>query len=260
MEPILEVKGGCFSYPQKRPLLKNINLSLNGGQVMAVMGKNGIGKTTLIQCIVGILSWNNGYSMINGRKSQKNKPMKEIGYVPQAHKVSFSYSVRDMVVFGKTGRNSYFSAPSKQDYELADRTLSKVGIQHLRDQPCNELSGGQLQLVFIARALVNSPRLLVLDEPESCLDFRNQIRLLKLLYAIVSENAIALMINTHYPDHALRLAHQCILLGEGDYIVGNTADVMTVQNIQKYFGVYSQASKYEYKGETITTFSFLDEV
>lgn len=260
MDKLLEVQGGCFAYTQNQPLLQNITFSLEGGQVMAVMGRNGIGKTTLLKCIVGILSWNSGYSAIGGKRSRKNKPMKEIGYVPQAHKVSFNYSVRDMVVFGKTGHNSFFAAPGKNDYALADQMLERVGIHDLRNHPCSELSGGQLQLVFIARALINSPQLLVLDEPESHLDFRNQIRLLKLIQAVASEKNIACIINTHYPNHALRIADKCFLLGEEDYITGNTEQVMTGANIQKFFGVYSHSVEFSYKGKKVTCFSFLDEV
>lgn len=260
MGKILEVQDGCFAYTQHRPLLQNITFSLDGGQVMAVMGKNGIGKTTLIKCIVGILSWNSGYSAIAGRRSPPNKPIKEIGYVPQAHRLSFNYSVRDMVVFGKTGHSAFFATPGKKDYTLADQMLERVGIENLKDHPCNELSGGQLQLVFIARALINDPQLLVLDEPESHLDFRNQIRLLKLIQAVVSEKNIACILNTHYPNHALRIADQCFLLGEQDYITGNTAQVMTDANIQKFFGVYAQSVAFQYQGKEVTAFSFLDEV
>lgn len=260
MNRILEVQDGCFAYTQNHPLLQNITFSLEEGQVMAVMGRNGIGKTTLIKCIVGILSWNSGYSAIGGKRSQKNKPMREVGYVPQAHRVSFDYSVRDMVVFGKTGHSSFFAAPSKKDYDLADQMLEKIGIYDLWKHPCNELSGGQLQLVFIARALINAPRLLVLDEPESHLDFRNQIRLLKLIQSVVSEKNIACIINTHYPNHALRIADKCFLLGEQDYITGNIEQVMTDANIQKFFGVYSHSVEFQYKGEKVTSFSFLDEV
>ena len=256
---ILEVHNGCFSYSPSHSILENVSFSLDSGHVMAIMGRNGIGKTTLIKCIVGILKWNRGFSSINGKCNGRN-PFHEIGYVPQAHKVSFSYPVRDMVVFGKVGHNSYFATPSKQDYEFADYTLIRVGIYDLRNQPCNELSGGQLQLVYIARALMNSPRLLVLDEPESHLDFRNQIRLLKLIQGVVTENNIACIINTHYPNHALRIADKCLLLGEEDYITGDTKVIMNSQNIQKYFGVYSRAVQFQYNGETITSFSFLDEV
>lgn len=260
MNRILEVNYGCFSYSQKQPLLKNISFSMEEGQIMAVMGRNGIGKTTMIKCIVGILSWDSGYSQVASKMSRKNKPMKEIGYVPQAHKVSFSYTVQDMVVFGKVGHNSYLASPGKQDYALAGEILEKVGIYELRDYPCNELSGGQLQLVFIARALINSPKLLVLDEPEAHLDFRNQIRLLKLIQSLVSENNMACIINTHYPNHALRIADRCFLLGEQDYITGNTDEVMTEKNIRKYFGVHSHSVKFQYKDEMVTSFSFLDEV
>lgn len=260
MNNILEVQDGCFAYTPNHPLLQNITFSLEGGQVMAVMGKNGIGKTTLMKCIVGILSWSSGYSVINGKQSRKNKPMKEIGYVPQAHKVSFDYSVRDMVVFGKTGHSSFFAMPSQKDYDLADKILKKTGIYDLREKPCNELSGGQLQLVYIARALINAPQLLVLDEPESHLDFRNQIRLLKLIQSVVAEKKIACIINTHYPNHALRIADQCFLLGEQDYITGNMKQVMTDENIQRFFGVYSHSVEFQYKGEKVTSFSFLDEV
>ena len=257
---ILEVHNGCFEYTHGQQILKNIAFTLDGGQIMAVMGRNGIGKTTLIKCIVGILKWNAGYSILNGNKSQINKPIKCVGYVPQAHKVSFAYSVRDMVVFGKVGHRSYLAAPGKNDYALADSILEKVGIYDLRDHPCNELSGGQLQLIFIARALINSPKLLVLDEPEAHLDFRNQIRLLKLIKDVVSKNNIACIINTHYPNHALRIADKCFLLGEQDYIEGNITQVMTDENIQKYFGVYSHSYQFQYKGETVTAFSFLDEI
>lgn len=260
MNPVLQVSNGCFAYSQDYMILNNISFSLEPGQVMAVMGRNGIGKTTLIKCIVGILSWKSGYSTVNGRQSRRNKPLSEIGYVPQAHKASFSYSVRDMVVFGRMGHNSYFASPNRQDYALADEVLEKVGIYELRNYPCNALSGGQLQLVFIARALINSPRVLVLDEPESHLDFRNQIRLIKLIESVVYENNMACVINTHYPNHALRISDKCFLLGDQDYITGSTEEVMTDANIQKYFGVYSHSVKFQYKGETITSFSFLEEV
>ncbi len=257
---ILEVHNGCFEYFSGQPILKNIMFHLDGGQIMAVMGRNGIGKTTLIKCIVGILPWNQGFSMIEEVKSQVNKPIKGIGYVPQAHKVSFAYSVRDMVVFGKAGHQTYLAAPGKNDYALADDILDKMGIYDLRNHSCNELSGGQLQLVFIARALINSPRLLVLDEPEAHLDFRNQIRLLNLIKDVVLENKIACIINTHYPNHAMRIADKCFLLGEHDYKVGCTAQVMTEENIRTYFGVHSYSHQFQYNGETITTFAFLDEV
>lgn len=256
---LLEVNNGTFYYHPQTPILQDVSFTMGSGEIMAIMGRNGIGKTTLIKCIAGILKWKSGYSIVAGQKSEANRPVREIGYVPQAHKASFSYSVRDMVVFGKVGHNSYFATPHSEDYKIADQVLERVGIGDLRDKRCNELSGGQLQLVFIARALVNSPKLLILDEPEAHLDFRNQLRLLKLIQSVVSEQNISCIINTHYPNHAIRIADKCFLLGERDYQVGDAQEVMMEANIEKYFSVRSKTLTTCYQGRQIPTFVFLDE-
>ena len=165
-----------------------------------------------------------------------------------------------MVVFGKVGHNSYFAAPCNEDYQKSDEILERIGIYNLRDKRCNELSGGQLQLVFIARALVNSPQLLILDVLEAHLDFRNQLRLLKLIRNVVSEQNISCIINTHYPNHAIRIADKCFLLGDGYYQEEAVQEVMTDSNIKKYFSVRSQTLYTTYQGIQIPTFVFLDEV
>lgn len=257
---LLEVCNANFHYSCDTPILNNVNFSMRHGEILAVMGRNGIGKTTMIKCIAGILPWKGGYSTVDGHKSSVKHPIHQIGYVPQAHKTSFSYTVRDMVVFGKVGHRSYFATPKPQDYQLADETLAEVGIEELGDKHCNELSGGQLQLVFIARALIHSPKLLILDEPESHLDFRNQIRLLKLLERLVDEKNISCIINTHYPNHAIRIANKCFLLGDGDYLFGDMREIMTERNIEKFFCVKSRSMQMEYNGKNITTFVFLDEM
>ncbi len=257
---LLEINNGTFYYHKEKPILQNVDFTLNTGETMAVMGRNGIGKTTLIKCIAGILRWKEGYSIVAGQKSTDKRPISNIGYVPQAHKSSFPYTVKDMVVFGKAGYNSYLANPRKEDYCLADEILERIGIKDLHNKCCNELSGGQLQLVFIARALINAPKLLILDEPEAHLDFRNQIRLLKLLHSFTSEQRISCIINTHYPNHAIRIADKCFLLGGSDYKVGTTEEVMTTDNIEKYFSVHSQTLYATYKGDQIPSFVFLDEV
>lgn len=257
---LLEVKDASFYYQKNTPILRNINFNMSSSEIMAVMGRNGIGKTTLIKCIAGILPWKKGYSSVAGKKSNTRKPIHKIGYVPQAHTSSFSYTVRDMIVFGKAGHNSYFATPHDKDYDEADKIMERIGITELSEKRCNELSGGQLQLVFIARALVNSPQLLILDEPEAHLDFRNQLRLLKLIEEIVSEQNISCIINTHYPNHAIRIANKCFLLGDQDYEVGIMQEVMNEENIRKYFSVYAQKLYATYQGKEIPAFVFLDEI
>ena len=118
--------------------------------------------------LVGCQSW----------EVQSIKDLKDIAYVPQAHSFSFSYTVRELSIMGRAKYLNIFSTPSKSDYDIVEKVLDEMGILHLKDRKCSELSGGQLQLVFLARALVGEPKILILDEPESHLDFKNQTKIL----------------------------------------------------------------------------------
>jgi iron complex transport system ATP-binding protein len=254
---LLEVKNGCYSYEKGTSVLKKINFSLNKGEILTIMGPNGIGKTTLLKCLLGILKWSSGYSLINGRDSILER--KIIGYVPQARNFSFPYTVQDMVVFGRTKNLSIFSSPSTKDYQIADKALEEVGISHLRDKSCNCLSGGQLQLVLIARALAGEPQLLILDEPESHLDFSNQYTILKLIKHLSKDKDIACIMNTHYPNHAIKISDQTLLLNHNKYIVGNTLDVLSRENVLKYFGVDSAIINTNISGRNLSSFILLDQ-
>ena len=256
---LLHVEKGSFSYPGGVPVLQNISFSLDTGEVLAVMGPNGIGKTTLLKCLMGILKWQSGCSLINGRDSSEERH--QIGYVPQAHRFSFPYSVRDMVVFGRAKHMSVFSSPSREDYHIADAALEDVGISHLRNVSCNRLSGGQLQMTLIARALAGKPKILILDEPESHLDFCNQFTILKVIKRLAKEKDIACIMNTHYPNHALRTADRILLLNENKYMEGKASELLTRENIQKYFGVDSAIVSVKSTGDKeIKAFVVLDEV
>ncbi len=253
---LLQVEKGSFYYTPDTPVLKDITFSLEEGEVMAVMGPNGIGKTTLLKCLMGILKWKSGRSLIEGRDTGNAR--KQIGYVPQAHRFSFPYSVRDMVVFGRAKYLSAFVSPGKRDYELADRAMEEVGVLRLRDKSCNQLSGGQLQMVLIARALAGQPRLLILDEPESHLDFCNQLIILKIIKRLAKEKGITCVMNTHYPNHALNIADKTLLLNENKFLAGQTVQILTTRNIQEYFGVDSMIVTAQADGREINTFVVTD--
>lgn len=254
----LQVEKGCFSYIKSAPLLQEITFSLNEGDILAVMGQNGVGKTTLLKCLLGILKWQSGKSFIAGRDSGAARRL--IGYVPQAHRFSFPYLVRDMVVFGRARDLSVFSSPTSRDYLKADEALDEVGILHLRDKSCNQLSGGQLQLVLMARALVGNPRLLILDEPESHLDCNNQFIILKIIKRLAKEKNITCIMNTHYLNHALRIADKCLLLGHQKYLFGDTNHVLSRKNIRHYFSMNSIILNTQYKGNKIKTIFFTDDL
>lgn len=253
------VENACFEYVKDNLILDNINFSLEEGEILAIMGANGIGKTTLIKCIMGILEWKSGASYIveNGKES---KTLLNTAYVPQAQKLSFSYSVMDMVLFGRAKYMSIFSLPQKSDYAIAERALEDMGIRDLKDKYCNELSGGQLQMVMVARALAAQPKLLILDEPESHLDFYNQVIILDTIRHLAKEKNITCILNTHYPNHAMKLADKVLLMGKGDYTVGKPSEVLNSENVKKFFRVKSAIIKTNIEESESDIFVVLDKV
>lgn len=205
---ILEVKNGCFSYGH-REVLKNVSFDLEERKIMTVLGPNGVGKTTLLKCIMGFLRWDSGETVIAQRnlKEYSDKELwREVSYVPQAKQGVFSYGVLEMVVMGLDKENSFFYTPKKDQFDRANEMLKELGVGKLADWYCNELSGGELQMVMLARAMVSRPKLLILDEPESNLDMKNQLRVLDAIEYTNKEKNTACVINTHFPSHALRLS------------------------------------------------------
>ena len=233
----LEIKNGNFGYLKDNLILKDINLKINDGEIFTILGQNGIGKTTLLKCLNGVLKWSSGEMYIGGKRVNSPKELKSIGYVPQAHNLSFPYSVRELTIMGRARYLGMFSTPSEKDQKLVEEVLNEIGILHLIDKKCSELSGGQLQMVFVARALVGTPEILILDEPESHLDFKNQAVILKLIVKLVNERGITCIFNTHYPEYALRISDRSMIMGKNDYIIGKSSDIINENNLKKYFGI-----------------------
>lgn len=239
----LQVTNGTFGYRNKL-LLQNINLFIDGNAIFTVLGPNGVGKTTLLKCIMGFLPWNNGETLLNGKplRSYSNKEVwQKISYVPQAKKSVFSYTVQDMVVMGLSATQNFLKVPKKEEYEKVFQMLETVGITKLADKYCNELSGGELQMVMIARALVSKPELLILDEPESGLDMKNQIRVLDIIKQASRDMNTACIINTHFPNHALNISDKTLLMGyDNQKLLGDTQELLTEENIERFFSVRSR--------------------
>lgn len=239
----LQVTNGTFEYG-KEPLLQNIDLQINGNTILTVLGPNGVGKTTLLKCIMGFLHWKEGRTLLDGKPlhTYSNKEVwQKISYVPQAKKSVFSYTVHDMVVMGLSATQNFFEVPKKDEYDKAYKMLETVGIPRLAGKYCNELSGGELQMVMIARALVSAPELLILDEPESGLDMKNQIRILEVIQQASKQMNAACIINTHFPNHALNISDKTLLMGYGNRkLFGDTKELLTEQNIERFFSVRSR--------------------
>lgn len=233
----LAVIKGSYGYHPENKVLSQISFELAQGRIMTILGQNGIGKTTLLKCMMGLLKWQEGETRVDGQVFTSMLDRDGIGYVPQAHKTVFAFSVFDMVTMGRSRHVSIFGMPSKLDREKVLEALSIVGIIDFKDQLCSQLSGGQLQLVYIARALANEPKILIMDEPESHLDFKNQFLILKLIQRLKDEQGISCIINTHYPEHALRISDDTLLLGKGQYRFGPSHEMITEANIKDYFEV-----------------------
>lgn len=234
----LEVRDGSFSYG-RRKVLDHISYSIRSGEILAVLGPNGIGKTTLLKCTMGLVKWDSGQSYLDGRPLAEygsRDVWKRIAYVPQA-KAGRSCTAHEMVLLGRSSRIGLFGQPGKEDRGKADEALSLVHMEHLRDKLCSKMSGGELQMVLIARALAAEPELLILDEPESNLDFRNQLLVLETIKEL-SGRGIASIMNTHYPEHALKIADKAIVLNDDlTSLSGKGAEVLTEENLTNAFRV-----------------------
>ena len=238
---ILEVKNGGFSYHSGDTLLwKGIDFQLKSGDLMAILGPNGAGKTTLLRCVMGLLKWREGGSFLDGENIAQmsyRDLWSKVAYVPQARNTSAAYSVEEMILLGRSSHFNMWQKPKQQDLELVDKILQDLQISHLKGKSCGALSGGELQMVLIAKALISEPKILILDEPESNLDFRNQLIVLETMSRLASEG-MACLFNTHYPMHALQRANKALLLCKGgEYQFGDTKQVICEESIRHAFGV-----------------------
>lgn len=236
----LTVKNGNFAY-ERHSILKDINFSIDGNTIMTILGPNGVGKTTLLKCVMGFLKWRKGETCIDD-KVMTSATIKEFwqrtSYVPQAKQSVYSYRVIDAVIMGLNAKQNFFAMPSQDDYDKAYNILKVLGVEKLASKTCNELSGGELQMVMMARALVSEPELMILDEPESALDMKNQLQVINTIERVANEFNTSCLINTHFPNHALKISNITLMMGyENKKIIGNTMDIVTEENIKEYFDV-----------------------
>jgi iron complex transport system ATP-binding protein len=234
----LEVKDGAFSYG-KRVIFEEIDFSVREREILAILGPNGSGKTTLLKCVMNMLPWQRGAAFLDGVDAG-TIPVRQfwqsLSWVPQGKSPAFGYSVEDMILLGRSVHVPVFSNPGQNDYRIVKETMKELNIERLAKQDCNTLSGGELQLVMIGRALASRPGIIIMDEPESGLDFRNQLMIINLVKRL-SRNT-ACIINTHYPEHARRIADKVILLnGKGGVLYGDCAAMINEENLRDIFGV-----------------------
>jgi iron complex transport system ATP-binding protein len=222
-------------------VLRGVSLSARPGMLTAVLGPNGSGKTTLFKCIAGLWKPQQGDVAFRGRSMTGYSPGKRakiIGVVPQEHEPPFPYSVIDAVTMGRAAHLGMFSTPSRSDYAKALEAIKQVGIDHLRDRPYTRISGGERQLVLIARVLAQESPVMLLDEPTSHLDFRNQVQILKRVKQIIREKSVTALMTIHDPNLAMLFSDSVVMLNDGRAVCqGSPAEIMSEENIREIYGI-----------------------
>lgn len=236
---MLEVKNAACGYG-KRVVARNISFSAAPGEIISILGANGAGKTTLFKSILGHLSLLGGQVLLGGEKISnisRKRLANVIGYVPQAHTPPFPFKVLDVVTMGRTSHISIFAAPSKKDTDISREALKTVGMLELEDKIYTEISGGERQLVLIARALAQQPEILVMDEPTANLDFGNQVKMLMLINELAVQG-LAVIMTTHFPDHTFMCSSKvAIIKNSDDFLIGSADEVITAKLLRDIYGI-----------------------
>ncbi len=237
----------------RRCVAQGLAFALAPGEVLCLLGANGSGKTTLLRTLLGLLPPLAGEVRCRGQdvaEWPRAAFARHVGYVPQAHAGLFPFTVEDVVLMGRAARVGRFSAPGAHDRQLARQCLEMLGIARLRTSSYTAISGGERQLALIARALVQQPALLVMDEPTASLDFGNQIRVLEHIARLRGEG-LSVLLTTHQPEHALRVADRIALLGGGRLVaLGAPRETATPAALAALYGVSERAVADCLKGTT----------
>lgn len=242
---LIEARGVSFGY-NGIPLFQDINFSIEPGELFCLLGPNGCGKTTLLDCILGHLKPLSGEILLDGSSIIRIRPeqiARQIAYVPQTHEKTFPYRVMDVVLMGRAAYIGIFGRPGEEDLAIVEEALATVGITHLRDRRYTQLSGGEVQLVMVARALAQKTPVIVMDEPTAHLDFKHELVIMEKVVELVREQGLAILMATHFPNHCFYfensgLATRVAMMTNINFLaVGSPSDVLSEENLQQLYNV-----------------------
>jgi iron complex transport system ATP-binding protein len=235
---MIKINNLSFNYGILK-VLNDISFDLEKGKLCALFGPNGSGKSTLLKCLAGLNKTNNGNILINGELLNSFNPKelaKLVSYVPQEHKPPFPFKVREIVLMGRTPHLGGFFNPSKSDLEYTEYSMDTIGITNIADRYYTELSGGQRQLVLLARSFAQNTPIMLLDEPTSALDFRNQINIWKTLKLLTGKGK-TIVVCTHDPNYVSWFCDTVAFINEGEMIrYGDAKEVMDNKILKLLYG------------------------
>lgn len=228
-----------FAYG-RHEVLSDVSFTADGGRLLAVLGPNGVGKTTLFRCILGLQRQYRGSILVDGveaRRLPARQLARRIAYIPQAQTQAFAYTALSMVLMGTTHASPTLSMPGKRETDVAMAALERLGIARLADESFARLSGGERQLVLIARALAQRAGILLMDEPTASLDYGNQAHALSIAREL-ADDGYAVVLSTHNPQHALWYADRALALSGGRVAAfGPPRDVLSAPMIESLYHV-----------------------
>ncbi len=236
----LTVNDLSYSYTKDVPVLKGVSFTVDKGEFLSVLGPNGAGKSTLFRCLLGGIDGYSGAIELDGREVRglsRREMAAHIAYIPQIHRPTFGYSVLDTALMGLTRELSPFRSPTAEQEKRAMEALEQMGVARLAARNFATLSGGEQQLVLIARALCQRSDILLMDEPTSSLDYGNQLRVLQRV-AELAARGYTVILSTHDPQHALRFSQRVLALRDGQVAAfGDTREVLTESLLERLYGV-----------------------
>ncbi len=234
---MLQVENISFKYVATR-VLEDISFDVKEGELCGLFGPNGCGKTTLFKCCLRFLKSHKGRVIMDGQdtKSLKIRDMARlVAYVPQEHKPPFPYLVKEVILMGRTPHLNGFFGINRKDKEKVMQALELLEITHLADRSYNQLSGGQRQMVLIARAIAQETKIMFLDEPTSALDFKNQVRIWRIMRKVV-ERGITILACSHDPNHVAWFCDKAVVMnGHGVIAKGTPSEVITQQVLDEIY-------------------------
>jgi len=240
--------GICFSY-NSNPVLSNVSFKITGGEMVCILGVNGAGKSTLLKCLNRILSPQQGAVLLDEKElfnMSRVGVARCIGYVPQRHSESYM-NVFETVLIGRKPHMGWKAGTD--DYAIVESILRRIGLESLSMRRVCDLSGGQLQKVIIARALAQTPKILLLDEPTSNLDMKNQLDVMGLIQEISKNHRISTIIAIHDLNIAVRFAERFFFLKEGQVYSISTRKTLSAEVIREVYGI--DVVLKEFEGHTI---------